>query len=166
MLVSLFALHGTHAKRPPRARTPCLLRVEVLEERSLLSFSFQPLGYLGDPAPGPGHLTHTFDWEPGAINNRGQIVFGSDLSPIRGDATGADDIGEGVFLQQPNGSRVPLARVGDTPPAAPPMGRTSSGKSGKTRAATVSFPLSGSRCPTRLSAASTAACIASPAPAQ
>ena len=102
-----------------RARRACPPRVELLEDRSLLSGTFQALAFLGGPAPGAGSggsLTHTFDWEPGAINDRGQMVFGSDLSPVRGDATGSDDVGEGVFLQQRNGDRVALARVGDTAP--------------------------------------------------
>jgi hypothetical protein len=111
MLTSLFARHGKHFTRPRRARATCPLRAEVLEDRSLLSVNFRALAFLGDPAPGPRHLTHTFDWEPGAINNRGQIVFGSDLA----DSTGTN-IGEGVFLQEPNGHRVALARVGDTAP--------------------------------------------------
>jgi hypothetical protein len=95
------------------------MRLEVLEDRSLPSVNFQALGFLGDPAPGAGSggsLTHSFDWEPGALNNRGQMVFGSDLSPVPGDATGANDVGEGVFVQDPNGTRTALARVGDTAP--------------------------------------------------
>jgi hypothetical protein len=107
------------SQRSRRARTARPLRVEQLEDRSLLSATFQLVGTLGDPAPGSGtggSLTHTFDWEPGALNDHGQMVFGSDMSPVPGDAAGNPDVGEGVFLQQPNGNRVALARVGDTTP--------------------------------------------------
>ncbi len=110
---------GRRVPRPRRAGPACRPGVERLEDRCLLSGTFQAVGYLGDPAPGSGTggaLTHSFDWEPGALNDRGQMVFGSDMSPTPGDAAGATDVGEGVFLQQPDGTRVALARVGDTTP--------------------------------------------------
>jgi hypothetical protein len=106
----------TRSRRARRPRPPCPLRVELLEDRSLLSVTFQALGFLGDPAPGSGGLSHSFDWEPGGLNSRGDVVFGSDLSPVPGDAAGADDIGEGVFYQDKHGQRTALARVGDTAP--------------------------------------------------
>ncbi len=107
---SLFRQTGNRSPRH-RARTACPLRLELLEDRCLLSYGFQAVGYLGDRAPGGGNLTHTFDWEPGALNNRGQMAFGSDLA----DSTGAD-VGEGVFVQDPGGRRTALARGGDTAP--------------------------------------------------
>jgi hypothetical protein len=106
----------TRSRRPRPARP---LRVELLEDRSLPSATFQAVAFLGDLAPGTagfGSLTHTFDFEPGALNDRGQMAFGSDLSTIPGDATGAGFVGEGVFLQSRNGSRVALARAGDPTP--------------------------------------------------
>src|SRR5437763_2755498 len=65
--------------------------VQVLERRMLLSaaFQLQALGFLDTPVPGPGGETHVNDFEPGSINNRGQVAYGTDLS------TG----GEGVFIK-------------------------------------------------------------------
>src|SRR5262249_28119466 len=107
---------ATRIRRAPTTRPP---QLEALEDRSLPSVNFQALAFLGDPAPGTGSggsLTHTFDWEPGGLNNSGQMVFGSAMSPVSGDAAGANDVGEGVFLQERNGQRFALARVGDTAP--------------------------------------------------
>jgi hypothetical protein len=49
-------------------------------------YSFTPLAFLGDSAPGGG--TFTFDFEPTAINDRGEVAFTADVT------TG----GEGVFV--------------------------------------------------------------------
>jgi hypothetical protein len=82
-------------------------QVEQLEERSLLSYGFRPLTFLGDPVPGGGGLNFTFDFEPGQLNNRGQLVFGADMT----------NGGEGVFFRdtrQP--TDIAIARTGDPVP--------------------------------------------------
>jgi len=57
------------------------------------SYSFSQLAALGDPAPGGG--SHINDFEPGAINNRGDVIYGTDLA-----TSGGTFLGEGVFLQR------------------------------------------------------------------
>lgn len=110
----MFARFHTHSRSRSRskirseARTPC--RVEALEDRQLLSYSFKALAFLGDPVPG-GPIAGTpanfaFDFEPGVINEDGAVAFGADLS------TG----GEGVFLADANGKLTSMARTGDTAP--------------------------------------------------
>ncbi len=81
------------------------------------SFSYQALAFLGDPVPGgaiAGHGTaqFTFDFEPGNINNRGQLAFGADM------AVPADPsfFGEGVFLADSKGKISAIARTGDQAP--------------------------------------------------
>ncbi len=66
-------------------------------------YEFTPLAFLGDPAPGGGNFF--FDFEPGGINNRGDVSFGADLT------TG----GEGVFLWS-QGQLSAIARHGDPAP--------------------------------------------------
>ncbi len=105
---------GSSFRRPRVAQRPrprCRLEVELLEDRCLLSFSFKPLAFLGDTFPGgaiPGAGTgqFTFDFEPGGINNKGQVVFGADLS------TG----GEGTFFADAKGKITAMARTGDKSP--------------------------------------------------
>ena len=74
-------------------------------------YSFRVLAMLTDNAPpvggGDDGVQFTFDFEPGEINNRGQVAFGADL-------TGRD--GEGVFLTDAKGQLTTLARTGDTSP--------------------------------------------------
>src|SRR5262249_40625139 len=82
-----------HNTRPRRARSTCPLRVERLEDRSLLSYTFQSLAVLGGAAPGPEGGHYINDFEPGKINNQGQLVFTADL----------DTGGEGVFLGDTKG---------------------------------------------------------------
>jgi hypothetical protein len=77
--------------------------VEALEDRTLLSYNFQALAFLGDPLPGGG--TFVFDFEPGRINNKGEVAFGADVS------TG----GEGTFLFS-KGQITELARTGGAAP--------------------------------------------------
>src|SRR5262245_26650579 len=90
-----------HITRPRRARTTCPLRVERLEDRSLLSYSFQSLAVLGGASPGPEGGHYINDFEPGKINNQGQVIFTADL----------DTGGEGVFLGSP-GSVSQIMRAG------------------------------------------------------
>jgi hypothetical protein len=85
--------------------------VEQLEVRSLLStgYSFAPVALLGDPAPGPEGGTFTFDFEPGGLNNKGQVVFTADLDE------GAAGGGEGVFLGG-KGGLSQIIRFGESAP--------------------------------------------------
>src|SRR5512132_4082005 len=61
------------------------------------SYVFTPIAYLGDTPPGGG--TFVNDFEPGGLNNRGDMAFGADVS------TG----GEAVFLRR-GGQIVELGR--------------------------------------------------------
>jgi len=66
-------------------------------------YIFTPIAYLGNAAPGGGMFVN--DFEPGGLNNRGDMAFGADAS------TG----GEGVFLGGQTGI-VQLGRTGDPAP--------------------------------------------------
>ena len=57
------------------------------------SYSFTKLAELGGPAPGGGY--HINDYEPGALNNRGDVLYGTDLGTSADPTTW---FGEGVFL--------------------------------------------------------------------
>jgi hypothetical protein len=94
------------------------LCLERLEDRSLLSggpsaFSYHALAKLGDPAPGGGQFIN--DFEPTAINERGQVGFLADLEDD-GDPNTFD--GEGVFSMDKNGNSSAIARSGDPAPGA------------------------------------------------
>src|SRR5512144_2272850 len=65
-------------------------------QAQLPSYTFTPIAFLDDPAPGGGVFTN--DFEPNGLNSHGDMVFGADLS------TG----GEGVFLRR-NGQLTELA---------------------------------------------------------
>ncbi len=67
------------------------------------AYTFTPIAFLGDPAPGGG--TFTFDFEPYGINNGGEVLFVADLT------TG----GEGVFVG-PRGQLSEIARTGQPAP--------------------------------------------------
>jgi hypothetical protein len=81
--------------------------VEPLEDRRLLStYTFQPLAFLNDPAPGGGMFIN--DFEPGAFTHRGDTVFAADLTtPEAGD--------EGIFVSR-HGRLAELARAGEPAP--------------------------------------------------
>ncbi|MBI3463308.1 MAG: hypothetical protein HY000_09650 [Planctomycetes bacterium] len=104
--------HGRgRCRTQARNRTRKPYRVEGLEDRTLLSYSFKPIAFLGDTVPGgaiPGVGTakFTFDFEPGDINNSGQLVFGADMT------TG----GEGTFFADAGGKLTAMARTGDKAP--------------------------------------------------
>jgi hypothetical protein len=68
------------------------------------SYSFKQIAELGDSAPAGGF--HINDFEPGAINNAGDVIYGTDLGTLNDPAT---FFGEGVFLQQ-DGEVSELAR--------------------------------------------------------
>ena len=98
-------------RRCARGKKPTILHLERLEDRSLLSFTFQAIDFLGTTAPGPGNLQLINDFEPGRINNRGDVAFGADL----GDSNG-NFLGEGVYLLH-QGQFTALGRSTDPTPA-------------------------------------------------
>jgi hypothetical protein len=69
-----------------------------------LEYSFRPLAFLGDPAPGGG--VFAADFEPFGLNDRSEAVFVADLSPAAG---------EGIFLAR-NGQLSQIVRVGQDAP--------------------------------------------------
>ena len=71
-------------------------------------FTYTPIAYLGGSAPGGGSFIA--DFEPSAVNGRGEVAFTADLSP-----DGVNDIGEGTFVGTP-GHIVNVARVGQAAP--------------------------------------------------
>src|SRR5256885_1159786 len=60
-----------------------LLATPVLLHAQAHNWSFTKLATLGDPAhlnaPPAGSAFHINDFEPGAINNQGDVVYGTDL---------------------------------------------------------------------------------------
>jgi hypothetical protein len=68
-------------------------------------YVFTPIASLGDLAPGTAGGNFTFDFEPDGLNNRGDMLFGADVT------TG----GEGVFLRS-GGQIRELARSGGNAP--------------------------------------------------
>jgi len=69
-----------------------------------LAYTFTPIAFLGDPAPGGG-IFFVHDFEPSGLNSHGDIAFGADVS------TG----GEGVFLRH-NRQNMQLGRTNGTAP--------------------------------------------------
>jgi hypothetical protein len=74
------------------------------------SYSFTVLGTLGDSAPGGGN--HINDFEPGAINRLGSVIYGTDLGTT---ADPSSFFGEGVFLRS-GGTETELVRAGGAAP--------------------------------------------------
>jgi hypothetical protein len=112
VLVSRHRRSRIHFTRPCHDRWVRRLQVEQLEDRSLLSV--QVLATLGDPAPGPGVAASLInDFEPTALNNRGDVLYAADLSGLVDPISGLN--GEGVFLRNSNGQTTRL--VGATEPA-------------------------------------------------
>jgi hypothetical protein len=73
----------------------CRPQVERLEDRNLMSF--QVLATLGDSVSLPtGPAFRINDFEPDALNNQGDIVYGNDLGTANDPTT---FFGEGVFLR-------------------------------------------------------------------
>jgi hypothetical protein len=68
-------------------------------------YTFTPLAFLGDLAPGPEGGSFRNDFEPGGINNRGDLVFGADVTTE----------GEGIFLLR-KGQISQIARSGGNAP--------------------------------------------------
>jgi len=75
-------------------------------EAAPIGYVFTPVAFLGDPAPGIAGGTFVNDFEPGGLNNKGDIAFGADVS------TG----GEGVFLKR---NRRLIAELGRSNAEAP-----------------------------------------------
>ena len=59
------------------------------------AYSFKKVAELGGQAPNGG--VHINDFEPGALNNRGDVIYGTDLGTSSDSAT---FFGEGVFLRR------------------------------------------------------------------
>jgi hypothetical protein len=97
------------------------LQIELLEERNLLSF--QVLGTLGTQVSLPtGTAFRINDFEPDAMNNRGDIVYGDDLGTANDPST---FFGEGVFLRNSHGQETVLGSS-----TAPAPGGVTFGSSG------------------------------------
>jgi len=67
-------------------------------------YTYTKIAALGETAA--GGIQYFFDFEPGQINNRGDVIYVADLSP-----NGVDDIGEGVFLLRRTDFGLVLART-------------------------------------------------------
>ena len=96
MAVHAFARGGVRSRRKRSSPPKLPLQLEQLEDRRLLSggFRFTPIATIPGPAPGGGQLVN--DFEPGGLNNRGEVAFVADVTPS-GE--------EGVFLGARGGSR-------------------------------------------------------------
>src|SRR3954462_13922013 len=85
-----------------------LLAAPVLLHAQASNWSFTKLATLGDPAhlnaPPAGPVFHINDFEPGAINNQGDVAYATDLGT---SANPSSFFGEGVFLL-PRGRVAPL----------------------------------------------------------
>jgi len=84
----------------------------ALPQAPHVSYSFAKLETLGDKTP--SHFYHINDFEPGGLNNRGDVIYGTDLGTSTDPAT---FFGEGVFLR-PSGetSELELAIAGGIAP--------------------------------------------------
>jgi hypothetical protein len=81
-------------------------RVEELENRSLLSANFQVVATLGTTVAVPtGTAVRINDFEPGGLNNQGDIAYGDDLGNANDPSI---FIGEGVFLRNHQGQETVL----------------------------------------------------------
>src|SRR5947209_4159505 len=102
MLANVFLPSRRVGGRKPRHPTRGRLQVERLEERNLLSF--QVLETLGTPVALPtGSAFRLNDFELGAINNQGDVLYGDDLGTANDPST---NFGEGVFLRSHGQERV------------------------------------------------------------
>jgi hypothetical protein len=73
------------------------------------TYKFTTLATLGDPVPG-GNLIN--DFEPGGVNNRGDVIFGADIGKTSNPDTG---FGEAVYVLSA-GKLTQLARPGQPAP--------------------------------------------------
>jgi hypothetical protein len=72
-------------------------------------YTYTKIAALGETAPGGAQ--YFFDFEPGQINDRGDVIYVADLSK-----DGVNDIGEGVFLLS-HGQIIALSLPGDPAPS-------------------------------------------------
>jgi hypothetical protein len=93
------------------------------------TYDFTPIAFLGDPAPGGG--TFINDFEPSAINNRGEVPFTADVT------TG----GEGVFVWR-KGHLTQILRSGQPAPGGGTFGPTEFGRLGINARGDVAIPFS------------------------
>lgn len=71
-------------------------------------YAFAPVAFLGDPAPGGGTFLDVF--ESNVINNRGDVLFGSNVTA---------DEEQGIFLRPRRVNTIAeIARVGEPAPGA------------------------------------------------
>src|SRR6266550_928772 len=95
----------------------------------LAGYSFTPIAFLDNPAPGGGNFT--FDFEPSAINNRGEVGFTADVT------TG----GEGVFVGL-RGQLTQIMRSGQPAPGGGTLGPTELGRLGVNEGGDIAIPFS------------------------
>jgi len=95
----------------------------------LAGYSFTPIAFLDNPAPGGGNFT--FDFEPSAINNRGEVGFTADVT------TG----GEGVFVGL-RGQLAQIMRSGQPAPGGGVFGPTELGRLGINAGGDIAIPFS------------------------
>jgi hypothetical protein len=92
-------------------------------------YSFTAIAFLDNPAPGGGNFT--FDFEPSAINNRGEVGFTADVT------TG----GEGVFVGL-RGQLTQIMRSGQPAPGGGVFGPTEFGRLGVNEGGDIAIPFS------------------------
>jgi len=92
-------------------------------------YSFTTIAFLDNAAPGGGDFT--FDFEPSALNNRGEALFTADVT------TG----GEGVFIGL-GGQLSQIVRTGDAAPGGGIFGPTEFGRLGVDEGGDVAVPFS------------------------
>jgi hypothetical protein len=102
----------------------------VAAATGLHDYTFIPIAFRGDPAPGGG--TFVVDFEPSAINNRGEFAFTADV------VTPGD---EGIFLSQP-GPLTQLVRFGQPAPGGGAFDATEMGNIGLNDAGDIAFAFS------------------------
>jgi len=92
-------------------------------------YSFTPIAFLDNPAPGGGNFT--FDFEPSALNNSGEVPFTADVT------TG----GEAVFVGF-GGQLTQIARSGQPAPGGGTFGPTEFGRLGVNDGGDIAIPFS------------------------
>src|SRR5947208_10845801 len=95
----------------------------------LAGYSFTPIAFLDNPAPGGANFT--FDFEPSAINNRGEVGFTADVT------TG----GEGVFVGL-RGELTQIMRSGQPAPGGGVFGPNEFGRLGVNEGGDIAIPFS------------------------
>ena len=99
------------------------------------SYSFSPIAFLDQPAPGGTNFT--FDFEAGAINSSGEVAFTADVT----DASGQTDVGEGVFVGF-GGQLSQILRQGLPAPGGSTFGPVELGRLGLSDGGDVAIPFS------------------------